>query len=211
MSLVTIEIVDQVAVLRLNNPSTLNAMSIEMGTTLHKRLEEAERDARAVLLTGEGRAFCSGASLTGGGTLGPSAGTGEFDAGASLEAHYNPLMMKLRGLSDSVRDRGAWRRRRHRLFRRAGGRSHRRRPDGVFPPGLPQHRPRSRWRLALSAGRRRRPAARHGSDAARRTHSRRDGLQLGHDQPPGRRKEKISRRASSSRRGWPKVRARPSP
>jgi 2-(1,2-epoxy-1,2-dihydrophenyl)acetyl-CoA isomerase len=99
MSLVTIEIVDQVAVLRLNNPSTLNAMSIEMGTTLHKRLEEAERDARAVLLTGEGRAFSSGASLSGGGTLGPSAGTGEFDAGASLEAHYNPLMMKLRGLS----------------------------------------------------------------------------------------------------------------
>jgi 2-(1,2-epoxy-1,2-dihydrophenyl)acetyl-CoA isomerase len=99
MSLVKSEIVDQVAVLTLNNPQTLNAMSIDMGKALHAALEEAEKTARSIVLTGEGRAFSSGAALSGGGTLGPSAGTGEFDAGASLEAHYNPLMMKLRDLS----------------------------------------------------------------------------------------------------------------
>ena len=98
MSLVTTEIVDQVAVLRLNNPQALNAMGLDMAKALHKALEEAEKNARAVVLTGEGRAFCSGAALTGGGTIG-SQQTGEFDAGASLETIYNPMMLKMRALS----------------------------------------------------------------------------------------------------------------
>ena len=97
MSLVTIEIVDQVAVLKLNNPSALNAMSPDMARALHEKVEEAEKSARAILLTGEGRAFCSGAALGGGGSVGSS--DGEFDAGARLESHYNPMMLKLRALS----------------------------------------------------------------------------------------------------------------
>jgi len=99
MSLVTTEIVDQVAVLRLNNPATLNAMSIAMVEALRDAVGAAEKSARAILLTGEGRAFCSGAALTGGGTIGPGAGTGEFDAGSTLESHFNPFMLKLRALS----------------------------------------------------------------------------------------------------------------
>ncbi|HTW35330.1 MAG TPA: enoyl-CoA hydratase-related protein [Rhizomicrobium sp.] len=97
MSLVTIEIVDQVAVLKLNNPAALNAMSPDMARALHEKVEEAEKSARSILLTGEGRAFCSGAALGGGGGVGSN--DGEFDAGARLESHYNPMMLKLRALS----------------------------------------------------------------------------------------------------------------
>ena len=98
MSLVTMEVVDHVAVVKLNNPTALNAMSPDMARALHETLEEAEKKARSILLTGEGRAFCSGAALGGAG-MGSSAGGGEFDAGAALETHYNPMMLKLRALS----------------------------------------------------------------------------------------------------------------
>lgn len=98
MSLVKSEKIGHVAVLRLSDPAALNAMSLAMGEELRKALDESERSSRAIVLTGEGRAFCSGASLTGGGTVNANPGAA-FDAGASLESLFNPLMMKLRGLS----------------------------------------------------------------------------------------------------------------
>lgn len=51
----------------LNRPTTLNAASPEMVEALATALEGAVGDdtVRAVVLTGEGRAFCSGADLTG--------------------------------------------------------------------------------------------------------------------------------------------------
>lgn len=51
----------------LNRPTTLNAASPGMVEGLSTALEQAVGDesVRAVLLTGEGRAFCSGADLTG--------------------------------------------------------------------------------------------------------------------------------------------------
>ena len=79
VSLVETQMQGEVALLKLNNPASLNAMSIDMGKELKKALEECEKTARAIVLTGEGRAFCSGAALTGGGTIGPNP-TSEFDA-----------------------------------------------------------------------------------------------------------------------------------
>lgn len=95
MALVKTETVGQVAILRLSDPATLNAMSVAMVEALQAALDESMQTARALVITGEGRAFCSGASLTGGG-LGSA--PAEFDAGAALESHYNPLMLKLRNL-----------------------------------------------------------------------------------------------------------------
>jgi 2-(1,2-epoxy-1,2-dihydrophenyl)acetyl-CoA isomerase len=96
MALVTVEMVERIAILRLNDPATLNALSIPMVEELRAALEMSEREARAVVVTGEGRAFCSGASLTGGLF---NMSEGEFDAGAALQSHYNPLMFALRRLS----------------------------------------------------------------------------------------------------------------
>jgi 2-(1,2-epoxy-1,2-dihydrophenyl)acetyl-CoA isomerase len=54
-----------VAVVRLNNPSKLNALSDTMTAELNAALEELAGDpgVRALVLTGEGRGFCSGADL----------------------------------------------------------------------------------------------------------------------------------------------------
>ena len=49
----------------LNRPEVFNAFHRGMALELQQALAEADRDpeARAVLLTGEGRAFCSGQEL----------------------------------------------------------------------------------------------------------------------------------------------------
>jgi 2-(1,2-epoxy-1,2-dihydrophenyl)acetyl-CoA isomerase len=97
MASVKSEFAKNVAILRFDEPATLNAMSIPMVEALGKALDECEaKSVRAIVITGEGRAFCSGASLTGGDPL-SSPGEG-FDGGAGLEKHYNPLMMRLRNL-----------------------------------------------------------------------------------------------------------------
>jgi 2-(1,2-epoxy-1,2-dihydrophenyl)acetyl-CoA isomerase len=79
-----------VLVLTLNRPDRLNAASLEMADELNDALDRLD-GARVVLLTGAGRAFCSGADLQAraGGTPG---GQGSH---AALTRHYNPLMMKL--------------------------------------------------------------------------------------------------------------------
>lgn len=94
MSLVKTEIVDQIAIVRFNDPATLNAMSVRMVEDLQAALADC-KSARAMVITGEGRAFCSGAALTGGGMRAPAEAK-EFDAGAALESHYNPLMVALK-------------------------------------------------------------------------------------------------------------------
>jgi len=83
-----------VVVLTLNDPATLNAASVAMADALLDALARAEANARAVLLTGAGRGFCSGANLQV--DLDPNAA--DYDAGAPLESHFNPLMRSIRGL-----------------------------------------------------------------------------------------------------------------
>ncbi len=53
-----------VARISLNDPATLNAGSAKMGEELIHALDRAETEARAILLTGEGKGFCSGANLS---------------------------------------------------------------------------------------------------------------------------------------------------
>ncbi len=57
---------DGLAIIRLNDPDTLNAMTAAMGRELADALDRAGREARAIVLGSVGRAFCSGANLVGG-------------------------------------------------------------------------------------------------------------------------------------------------
>ena len=84
-------IADKIATITLNRPERLNAMGPDMADEIGDALDHLE-DARVVLITGEGRAFCSGADLSarGGGDI--SGGQGAF---RSLTRSYNPLMMKI--------------------------------------------------------------------------------------------------------------------
>ena len=84
-----------VAILTLADPATMNAAGVDMAEQLHdalKQLTAAGSSARAIVLTGEGRGFCSGANLQAGpGTRTPD-GDGRPDAGSALESVYNPLV-----------------------------------------------------------------------------------------------------------------------
>ena len=60
------ELQDGVALITLNDPATLNAISVEMTEELNLLFDRACAEARCVVLTGEGRGFSSGANLAGG-------------------------------------------------------------------------------------------------------------------------------------------------
>ncbi len=78
----------------LNRPERLNACPPEMADEIFDAVRNLE-DARAVLLTGEGRAFCSGADLSARGERSVTGGEGAF---RSLTHHYNPMVQTLASL-----------------------------------------------------------------------------------------------------------------
>lgn len=84
---------DQVAVIALSQPATVNALSSAMMANLILALDEVEAgNFRALILTGEGRGFCSGADL---GELPKRQAEG---AGETLEQLYHPVLRRLRDL-----------------------------------------------------------------------------------------------------------------
>lgn len=96
--LIQYEVSNMVALLRLNHPQTLNALTGAMIDQLHTALDRAEASARSMVLAANGRAFCSGANLFGGMGDAPAEGI-KPDAGAPLESALNPLMTRLRSLT----------------------------------------------------------------------------------------------------------------
>ncbi|MEM8697191.1 MAG: enoyl-CoA hydratase-related protein [Pseudomonadota bacterium] len=94
--MITLNVVDDIATIRLNRPERLNAMPPAMADEISTALDEAlEQNVRCVVMTGEGRAFCSGADLAGGGRDGGGDISGGDRAKVSLDGHYNPMMKKL--------------------------------------------------------------------------------------------------------------------
>jgi 2-(1,2-epoxy-1,2-dihydrophenyl)acetyl-CoA isomerase len=85
-----------VAVIRLNDPAKLNAVTLQTIEEIESALDEISGSARAMILTGAGRSFCSGANLTSGMGGGARPADGPTDAGSVLETHINPLMLRLR-------------------------------------------------------------------------------------------------------------------
>jgi enoyl-CoA hydratase/carnithine racemase len=61
------ELVGGVALVKFNRPARLNAWTPALGVKYFSKLEELSRDdnVRAIVVTGEGRAFCSGADVSG--------------------------------------------------------------------------------------------------------------------------------------------------
>jgi 2-(1,2-epoxy-1,2-dihydrophenyl)acetyl-CoA isomerase len=61
---IQLELRGAVAVLTLNRPESLNALTVEMGREFQAAVSEAlEKGARSLILTGAGRAFCAGGDL----------------------------------------------------------------------------------------------------------------------------------------------------
>lgn len=85
-----------VATIRLSRPEKRNALTAAMVVDLLGRVESAIDDAAigAILLAGDGRAFCSGQDLA---ERYRKPGDRPPDLGASLDGRYNPLIRRLVG------------------------------------------------------------------------------------------------------------------
>ena len=93
------EIADGIATVTLNDPATLNAFTSEMGDALLEAFDHIGDPAsgvRVAILTGAGRAFCTGVNLAV--RARQLKEEGGVDLGFNLGAHINPLVLKVREL-----------------------------------------------------------------------------------------------------------------
>jgi 2-(1,2-epoxy-1,2-dihydrophenyl)acetyl-CoA isomerase len=93
---ITLETKDGVATLTLNRPDAYNAFNDAMGEEVVDALGQAARDdgVRALLLTGAGKAFCSGQDLK---SIEPGRSLGDV-----LEKVWNPVLRRLWDLEKPV-------------------------------------------------------------------------------------------------------------
>lgn len=95
---INFEVADSIATVTLNRPERLNAAPPAMFDEISDALDNLG-GARALLITGAGRAFCSGADLQ---ARGGASVTGSGGSYGALTRHYNPTMMKLARLNIPV-------------------------------------------------------------------------------------------------------------
>lgn len=77
---------NDVAVLTLNRPAVMNALNTQMRAEITHAVKEAERNARVLVMTGTGTAFCSGQDLGDGGTA------ANLDLERTLRDEYVPML-----------------------------------------------------------------------------------------------------------------------
>lgn len=93
------EIKDKTAYLTLNRPEVFNSFNREMALLLQKELDAAENnpEVRAIVITGNGKAFCAGQDLK-------EVTSPELNPGFKkiLEEHYNPIISRIRKIEKPV-------------------------------------------------------------------------------------------------------------
>jgi 2-(1,2-epoxy-1,2-dihydrophenyl)acetyl-CoA isomerase len=86
-----------ILVITLSDPATMNAAGVDMAAELRQALADAgkpDSGVRAIVITGEGRGFCSGANLQPG--AGAAGGERQTGAGDALVSTYNPMVTAVR-------------------------------------------------------------------------------------------------------------------
>ncbi|MFO7702476.1 MAG: enoyl-CoA hydratase-related protein [Psychroflexus maritimus] len=96
---VLIEVKNSVAYIKLNRPAKFNSFNREMALLLQKTLDDCIRndEVRALVLMGEGKAFCAGQDL--GEVTNPDQNPGFKKI---LEEHYNPIITRIRNIEKPV-------------------------------------------------------------------------------------------------------------
>jgi len=77
---------DGVTAITLNRPDVMNALNTQMRAELLHAVKDGARDARVLVITGKGRAFCSGQDL------GDRANAARVDLERTLRDEYEPLL-----------------------------------------------------------------------------------------------------------------------
>ena len=90
------EVEDQIATITFNRPERMNALTHELEAELHRRFDDADADrsVRVIILTGAGRAFCSGYDQ---GAVGKS-GTRHSDPTGKSHAEFIEYWQRIDGL-----------------------------------------------------------------------------------------------------------------
>ena len=83
---ITYELSQGVAVITLNRPSVMNALSRQLRAEMLTAVQQASVEARVLVITGTGRAFCSGQDLA------DAAAIGAIDLERILNEEYVPLL-----------------------------------------------------------------------------------------------------------------------
>ncbi|MEY3959558.1 MAG: hypothetical protein RIR14_211, partial [Pseudomonadota bacterium] len=86
------DLTDGIATITLNRPEVMNALSASLRRDLLAALGRAQAEARVMVLTGAGRAFCSGQDLQDAGQI------GSFDLERILNDEYVPM---IKAITDS--------------------------------------------------------------------------------------------------------------
>ncbi|MCC7224691.1 MAG: enoyl-CoA hydratase/isomerase family protein [Chitinophagales bacterium] len=88
-----------IATITLNRPDRFNAFNNTLSAELQKALKEAAKDpaVRVVVLTGAGKAFCSGQDLKD-----IQGQTGTRNLGESVEKRYNPLIKAMHDMPKPI-------------------------------------------------------------------------------------------------------------
>lgn len=92
------ELADGVATITLNRPEVYNALNNEITFELQDAFKQAKKDAevRVIVLTGEGKAFCSGQDLK------ASAAEPNRSFSDSIHKRYNPIIKAIRNIPKPV-------------------------------------------------------------------------------------------------------------
>ena len=98
---IVVERREGVLLITLNRPEVLNSFNAKMAEDVQRALREAGDDpaVRSVLITGTGRAFCSGQDL---GEVLPADGRPSPDLGDIVRKQYNPIIHAIRTLEKPV-------------------------------------------------------------------------------------------------------------
>ncbi|WP_108807394.1 enoyl-CoA hydratase-related protein [Aquimarina spinulae] len=99
MPSIELHIENGVARITLNRPDTFNSFNREMALLLQKTLDEcnANDEVRAIMLIGNGKAFCAGQDLK-------EVTSPELNPGFRkiLEEHYNPIISRIRTIEKPI-------------------------------------------------------------------------------------------------------------
>jgi len=96
---IQLKIENKVAYITLNRPDVFNSFNREMALSLQSILDDCETDdsVRAIVLTGNGKAFCAGQDLKE--VTDPDLNPGFKKI---LEEHYNPIITRLRAIKKPI-------------------------------------------------------------------------------------------------------------
>lgn len=98
-SSILLNIENQVAYIKLNRPNKFNSFNREMAFALQKTLDDCIRneEVRALVITGEGKAFCAGQDLQEVTNLDQNPGFQKI-----LDDHYNPIITRIRNIEKPI-------------------------------------------------------------------------------------------------------------